>query len=48
MIDHFGITVQDLEKSKAFYQATLAPLGYELRVDNSFAASFAAVSYTHL
>lgn len=31
MIDHFGITVQDLEKSKAFYQATLAPLGYELR-----------------
>ena len=41
MIDHFGITVQDLEKSKAFYQATLAPLGYELRVDNSFAASFA-------
>lgn len=43
MIDHFGITVQDLEKSKAFYQATLAPLGYELRVDNSFAASFAEV-----
>lgn len=43
MIDHFGITVQDLEKSKPFYQATLAPLGYELRVDNSFAASFAEV-----
>lgn len=36
MIDHFGITVKDLEKSKAFYQATLAPLGYELKVDNPF------------
>lgn len=30
MIDHVGITVTDLEKSKAFYSRALAPLGYEL------------------
>ncbi|WKE64261.1 VOC family protein [Gallaecimonas kandeliae] len=30
MIDHTGVTVSDFEKSKAFYQAALAPLGYSL------------------
>jgi catechol 2,3-dioxygenase-like lactoylglutathione lyase family enzyme len=30
MLDHIGIDVQNYEKSKAFYKATLAPLGYEL------------------
>lgn len=30
MLDHIGIDVQDFEKSKAFYQAALVPLGYEL------------------
>ena len=30
MIDHIQVDVQDFEKSKAFYQAALAPLGYEL------------------
>jgi catechol 2,3-dioxygenase-like lactoylglutathione lyase family enzyme len=30
MIDHLGIDVRDYEKSKAFYTAALAPLGYEL------------------
>jgi catechol 2,3-dioxygenase-like lactoylglutathione lyase family enzyme len=28
MIDHIGITVRDYEKSKAFYEKALAPLGY--------------------
>jgi catechol 2,3-dioxygenase-like lactoylglutathione lyase family enzyme len=29
MIDHTGVTVIDVANSKAFYQAALAPLGYE-------------------
>lgn len=28
MIDHFGICVSDYEKSRDFYTAALAPLGY--------------------
>jgi len=31
MIDHIGIQVRDLEASKRFYQAALAPLGFLLR-----------------
>jgi catechol 2,3-dioxygenase-like lactoylglutathione lyase family enzyme len=30
MIDHTGVRVRDLERSKAFYQAALAPIGYVL------------------
>jgi catechol 2,3-dioxygenase-like lactoylglutathione lyase family enzyme len=30
MIDHTGVTVSDFERSKEFYQATLAAIGYEL------------------
>jgi catechol 2,3-dioxygenase-like lactoylglutathione lyase family enzyme len=30
MLDHVIVGVDDYERSKAFYQATLAPLGYEL------------------
>jgi catechol 2,3-dioxygenase-like lactoylglutathione lyase family enzyme len=30
MIDHVGFPVSDYEKSKAFYAAALAPLGYVL------------------
>jgi catechol 2,3-dioxygenase-like lactoylglutathione lyase family enzyme len=33
MIDHIGFAVSDLEKSKAFYEAALAPLGYKLLMD---------------
>ncbi|MBU6323394.1 MAG: VOC family protein [Patescibacteria group bacterium] len=29
MLDHIGLHVNDLEKSKAFYLAALKPLGYE-------------------
>jgi catechol 2,3-dioxygenase-like lactoylglutathione lyase family enzyme len=28
MIDHTGVTVSDFQRSKKFYQAALAPLGY--------------------
>jgi catechol 2,3-dioxygenase-like lactoylglutathione lyase family enzyme len=30
MIDHIGISVSDLARSKAFYERALAPLGYTL------------------
>ncbi|WP_231759223.1 VOC family protein [Microbulbifer elongatus] len=30
MLDHLGLIVHDYDRSKAFYQASLAPLGYEL------------------
>jgi len=30
MLDHIGIEVSDLERSKTFYRAALAPLGYRL------------------
>jgi catechol 2,3-dioxygenase-like lactoylglutathione lyase family enzyme len=30
MIDHTGLTVSDLERSKAFYRAALQPIGYAL------------------
>ena len=28
MIDHMGVTVSDIEKSKVFYSKTLGALGY--------------------
>jgi catechol 2,3-dioxygenase-like lactoylglutathione lyase family enzyme len=40
MIDHLGIAVHDYEKSKAFYKAALAPLGYELIMEVQGAAGF--------
>lgn len=33
MIDHIGLHVCNLEKSKAFYQSALAPLGYKLLME---------------
>ena len=33
MLDHIGFAVSDLPKSKAFYQAALAPLGYKIQMD---------------
>jgi catechol 2,3-dioxygenase-like lactoylglutathione lyase family enzyme len=33
MIDHMGIKVTDLARSRAFYQKTLAALGYDLRLE---------------
>ena len=33
MIDHIGFPVSDFERSKAFYAAALAPLGYTLLME---------------
>ena len=40
MIDHFGINVRDMTRSKAFYEATLAPLGYRIAKDFGEAIGF--------
>ena len=43
MIDHVGLTVSDYHRSKAFYLAALAPLGYTLfreRLDPAPRAGF--------
>lgn len=33
MIDHTGVVVSNFEKSKAFYSAALAPLGYKVLME---------------
>jgi len=33
MIDHMGVNVSDLQRSKAFYAAALAPLGYRVIIE---------------
>lgn len=40
MIDHIGITVSDVEKSKAFYSEALNALGYVLCKNGPRAVSF--------
>ena len=35
MIDHIGFPVADFERSKAFYQSVLAPLGFALVMEAS-------------
>jgi catechol 2,3-dioxygenase-like lactoylglutathione lyase family enzyme len=40
MIDHTGVSVADLAKSKAFYRAALAPLGYGLLMEFDAFAGF--------
>ncbi len=40
MIDHMGITVSNIEKSKEFYSEALRPLGYVLCKNCPGAASF--------
>lgn len=39
MLDHTGITVSDFARSKAFYAAALAPLGYTIRKEKDGAAT---------
>jgi catechol 2,3-dioxygenase-like lactoylglutathione lyase family enzyme len=41
MIDHIGLSVSDYERSKAFYLAALAPLGYELFMEVTGAGPYA-------
>ena len=43
MIDHMGITVSDIGKSKAFYLQVLGTLGYVLCEDRPGAAGFGVV-----
>jgi catechol 2,3-dioxygenase-like lactoylglutathione lyase family enzyme len=40
MVDHISIRVVDYDRSKAFYQAALAPLGYALAMENTSGAGF--------
>ncbi|MFZ5595354.1 MAG: VOC family protein [Pseudomonadota bacterium] len=42
MLDHIGLEVKDYEKSKAFYTAALAPLGYEMVMEWEGYAGFGA------
>ena len=43
MIDHTGIGVTRLERSRAFYEAVLAPLGYGVRLVLDGAVGFGAL-----
>jgi catechol 2,3-dioxygenase-like lactoylglutathione lyase family enzyme len=40
MLDHISLRVMDYDRSKAFYQAALAPLGYTLALETSSGAGF--------
>ncbi len=40
MINHVSLVVSDLEKSKKFFQAALAPLGYKLLAEHPKSAGF--------
>jgi catechol 2,3-dioxygenase-like lactoylglutathione lyase family enzyme len=40
MLDHVSIRVTDYERSKRFYQAALAPLGYTLAMETDSGAGF--------
>ena len=40
MLDHVSIRVADYERSKQFYEAALAPLGYTLLMESASGAGF--------
>ena len=40
MLDHIGLAASDLDRSKAFYTAALAPLGYRIGKDFGVAVGF--------
>lgn len=42
MIDHIGFTVSNIQTSKAFYLAALAPIGYELIMEGEGFAGLGA------
>ena len=43
MLDHLGLNVSDLARSKAFYEAALAPLGISVQLEfEDFAVGFGA------
>lgn len=47
MIDHTGINVTDLARSKHFYASVLATLGYEVRLEFDAAVGFGAGGQGH-
>ena len=40
MLDHISLRVADYERSKKFYEAALAPLGYTLAMETNSGAGF--------
>jgi len=44
MIDHVTLHVSNIERSKAFYLAALAPLGYKMMMDYGKAVGFGATN----
>ena len=40
MLDHVNLRVADYDRSKAFYEAALAPLGYTLAMESPSGAGF--------
>jgi len=42
VIDHIGLSVANLARSKAFYRSALAPLGYKLVIDEGGWVAFGA------
>lgn len=46
MLDHFGLVVKDLERSVAFYEACLAPLGLKVIERHAYGAVIFARSET--
>ena len=40
MLDHVNIRVADYDRSKTFYEAALAPLGYTLAMESASGAGF--------
>jgi catechol 2,3-dioxygenase-like lactoylglutathione lyase family enzyme len=40
MLDHVSLRVADYDRSKRFYAAALAPLGYSLAMENASGAGF--------
>jgi catechol 2,3-dioxygenase-like lactoylglutathione lyase family enzyme len=44
MLDHVSLRVSDQERSKQFYAAALAPLGYDLAMENTSGAGFRKTS----
>ena len=43
MLDHISLRVTDYDRSKRFYEAALAPLGYVLDMENDSGAGFRKV-----
>ena len=40
MLDHISIRVSDYDRSKKFYEAALAPLGFKLAMESDSGAGF--------